>query len=270
MSVPTPLALSRPSALFDIAGRSAVITGASGALGRAAALALAASGAKLTLASASVNELNGVQHEAQERGASVVTLARRPDSLDDAQAIVDQAVEAHGGVDILIVASGFNKPGFIQEQSPDDWQAVMDANVKGSWLMCKAAGERMLKQGRGGKIVLVSSVRGRHGNYSGYSAYCTSKAAVDGLTRVLATEWGQHGINVNAIGPTVFRSKLTAWMYGDNELGQQTRQRSLSRIPMRRLGEPEDLVGILLYLVSPASDFCTGQVIYVDGGYTAG
>jgi NAD(P)-dependent dehydrogenase (short-subunit alcohol dehydrogenase family) len=87
---------------------------------------------------------------------------------------------------------------------------------------------------------------------------------------VLATEWGRHGITVNAIAPTVFRSKLTAWMYGDDELGRQTRERSLSRIPLGRLGEPEDLVGIALYLLSPASDFCTGQVVYVDGGYTAG
>jgi len=91
------------------------------------------------------------------------------------------------------------------------------------------------------------------------------------LTKVLATEWGQHGINVNAIAPTVFRSKLTAWMFDeDNELGQATKQRSLSRLPLGRLGEAEDLVGMAIYLLSPASNFCTGQIMYVDGGFTAG
>ena len=91
------------------------------------------------------------------------------------------------------------------------------------------------------------------------------------LTKVLATEWGQYGINVNSIAPTVFRSSLTAWMFDeDNELGQATKARSLSRLPLGRLGEPEDLLGMAIYLLSPASNFCTGQIMYVDGGFSAG
>ena len=104
-------------------------------------------------------------------------------------------------------------------------------------------------------MLLMSSVRGRHGNISGYTAYCTSKGATDSLTRVLATEWAKYGITVNAIAPTVFRSKLTDWMYSDDELGQATRARSLSRIPLGRLAEVEDLMGIALYLLAPASNF---------------
>ena len=124
--------------------------------------------------------------------------------------------------------------------------------------------------GRGrGKVVLVSSVRGRHGTARGYSAYCASKSAVDGITRSLACEWGPHKINVNAIGPTVFRSKLTEWMFQDDSKGSASRVQSLPRIPLGRLGEPDDLTGIIVYLMAPASDFCTGQIIYVDGGYTA-
>ncbi|MEM9024432.1 MAG: SDR family oxidoreductase, partial [Bacteroidota bacterium] len=162
------------------------------------------------------------------------------------------------------------KAGFIEEQPLDEWQSVMDANVRGPWLMAKAVGPWWIDNQVKGKMLLMSSVRGRHGNFSGYTGYCTSKGATDSLTRVLATEWAKHGITVNAIAPTVFRSSLTEWMWGDSELGHATRKRSLSRIPLGRLGEPEDLVGMALYLLSPASDFCTGQIMYVDGGYTAG
>ena len=261
----------KPLDLFRISGKSAIVTGATGGLGRATSKMLASMGARLTLAAGSTSELGAVSREAQnDYGVEVTAVNLRPDSLADAETIVEAAVKAYGGVDILVVASGLNKPAFIQDMSVEDWEAVMDANVRGSWLMCKAAGKVMVEQNRGGKVVLVSSVRGRHGNVSGYTSYCPSKAAIDGLTRVLATEWGKHQINVNAIAPTVFRSKLTEWMFGANELGQQTRARSLARIPLGRLGETDDLMGILLYLVSPASNFFTGQVVYMDGGFTAG
>ncbi len=227
-------------------------------------------GAKLTLAAGSRDDLEAVGEEMREVGAEVNTVALRPEALADAEAIVGAAVDGFGGVDILVVASGTNIPKMIDEMAVEEWQQVMDANVLGSWLMCKAAGTQMIHQGNGGKVVLISSVRGRHGSPLGYSAYCTSKAAVDGLTRSLGLEWGKHEINVNAIGPTVFRSKLTAWMFDEETTGGQANVPALKRIPLGRLGEPEDLSGILAYLVSPASDFCTGQVIYVDGGYSAG
>lgn len=267
---PLPEALRDPLALFDVAGRTALITGASGAFGRAVSLALASLGANLVLASGTEGELGAVAEQARSLGAKVQTVCRRPGSIEDTDAMVDVCRSTFGDIDMLVVASGMNRPGFIQDMDEADWQAVMDANVSGAWRACKSVGSHWIREGRGGKVLLMSSVRGRHGNVSGYTAYCASKGATDALTRVLATEWARHGITVNAIAPTVFRSKLTAWMYGDNELGQATRARSLSRIPLGRLGEPEDLVGVALYLLSRASDFCTGQVIYVDGGYTAG
>ena len=263
-------ALRNPLSLFDVRGKSALITGATGAFGRASALMLSSLGAKVTLASGSKDELEEVVQEARSLGGQAIAVHRRPDTLADAQAMVDAALAANGRIDQLVVASGFNKAGFIHEMDYEDWQKVMDANVRGAWFMAKAVGTYWISEKIKGKALLMSSVRGRHGNISGYTGYCASKGATDALTRVLATEWARYGITVNAIAPTVFRSKLTAWMFGDDELGQATRARSLSRIPLGRLGEVEDLTGMALYLLSPASDFCTGQVMYVDGGFTAG
>lgn len=262
--------LRHPLSLFDVKDKVAIITGASGTFGRATALALTSLGGKVVLASGSKTELEEVADEVRELGGDPATVLRRPDSLADAQTMLDAALHKFGRADQLVVASGYNKPGFIHELAYEDWQAVMDANVRGIWFMAKAVGTYWIDKKVCGKVLVMSSVRGRHGNISGYTGYCASKGATDSLARVLATEWAKYGITVNAIAPTVFRSKLTAWMYGDNELGQQTRARSLARIPLGRLGEVEDLVGMAIYLLSPASDFCTGQVMYVDGGYTAG
>lgn len=262
--------LRDPLSMFAVEGKSSLVTGASGAFGRATALALAALGARLTIAGSAKEELDEVADEIRSLKGDVNVVYARPDTIEDANRMRDAALSAYGRLDQLVVASGYNKAGFIQDMEYRDWQNVMDANVRGAWFMAKSVGAHFIKNQVKGKVLLVSSVRGRHGNVSGYTAYCASKGATDAMTRALATEWGQYGITVNAIAPTLFRSKLTAWMFGDDELGQATRRRSLSRIPLGRLGEAEDLVGMAIYLLSPASDFCTGQVMYVDGGFTAG
>ena len=169
-----------------------------------------------------------------------------------------------------MVASGQNKVSKIADQKPEDFLDVMDANVTQSWLMARAATRQMLKQGRGGKIILMSSARGLLGHPAGYTAYCASKSAVDGITKALGCELGGNGITVNALGPTVFRSPLTEWMFADDERGKTVRAGFLTRVPKGRLGEPEDLAGPLLFLASKASDFYTGHILYADGGYTAG
>lgn len=277
MSTPTqtspasiPDDLRHPMRLFDVRGTTTVITGASGAFGRVCAVALGALGGRLLLVSGDAAQLEDTARDVRAVGGVCQTLAGRPGSTADAEAIRDRALADFGRIDNLVVASGFNKAGFIHEQPLEVWQNIMDANVKGAWLMTKAVGSYWIEQQIKGKVLLVSSTRGRHGNVSGYTGYCTSKGATDALTRVLATEWARYGIRVNAIAPTTFRSKLTAWMWEDNAVGKATRERTLSRIPLGRLGEPEDLVGMALYLLSRASDFCTGQVMYVDGGFTAG
>ena len=262
--------MRNPLSMFDVSGQTAVVTGASGAFGRGISITLGALGANLMLASGNEEALETVAKEVVEVGGKAATIVRRPDTLEDAEAIRDAALENFGAIKMLAIGSGYNKPGFIHEMEYEDWQAVMDANVRGAWFMAKAVGGYWIENEIKGKMLLMSSVRGRHGNVSGYTAYCSSKGATDSLTRVLATEWAKYGTTVNAIAPTVFRSNLTAWMFGDDELGKATRARSLSRIPLGRLGEVDDLTGMALYLLAPASDFVTGQVMYVDGGFTAG
>jgi NAD(P)-dependent dehydrogenase (short-subunit alcohol dehydrogenase family) len=263
------IASTAPDELFAVRSRNVLITGASGALGSSAALALARRGAKLLLAGTS-SSLNEVAERCREAGATVEVAATRIESEADAESLLEAGVAAFGHIDSAILSAGMNDVDPIATLSVERWQRVMDANVQGSWLVCRALGKRLLERGEKGKVILVSSTRGKLGHPAGYTAYCTSKAAIDGLTRALACEWGSRGINVNAIAPTVFRSDLTSWMFADEERGKATRTAMLSRIPLGRLGEPDDLVGAIVFLLSPASDFMTGQTLYVDGGYTAG
>jgi NAD(P)-dependent dehydrogenase (short-subunit alcohol dehydrogenase family) len=263
--------LKNPLSLFDIRGKAAIVTGASGAFGALAAKVLAGAGANVVLAASTVEELEMVAAEcAALGGGKTEIIAKRPNSEANCDAIVDTAVAKFGQLDILVVASGLNKVSKIVDQKAEDFLDVMDANVTQSWLMARAAGRQMLKQGKGGKVILTSSARGLLGHPAGYTAYCASKSAVDGITKALGCEWGDTGITVNALGPTVFRSPLTAWMYEDTDRARDVRKGFLARVPKGRLGEPSDLAGPLLFLASAASDFYTGHILYADGGYTAG
>lgn len=264
------MSLNNPLSMFDVKGKVALITGASGAFGAVAARVLAGAGCALVLAAGNRAALDGIVAEVEGMGAAVRGVNIRPDSEDACAALVQAAVETFGRLDILVVASGINKVAKIDEMAPDAFLSVMDANVTQSWLLARAATVQMKAQGDGGKIVFVSSARGLLGHPAGYTAYCASKAAVDGITRALGCELGPEGITVNAIAPTVFRSPLTAWMFEDTERAQAVRAGFLARVPKGRLGEPEDLAGPLLFLASRASDFYTGHILYADGGYTAG
>ena len=263
-------AMPNPLSMFDVSGKVALITGASGAFGMVAARVLAGAGCKLVLAAGSASALSEIAGECRSLGAEVTEVNTRPSDEAACAEMVEQAVAAYGSLDILVVASGMNKVAKIDEMPVQTFVDVMDANVTQSWMLAKAATIRMKAQGSGGKIVLVSSARGLLGHPAGYTAYCASKAAVDGITKALGCELGPTGITVNAIAPTVFRSPLTAWMFEDTEAAKTVRNGFLTRVPKGRLGEPEDLAGPLLFLASRASDFYTGHVLYADGGYTAG
>jgi NAD(P)-dependent dehydrogenase (short-subunit alcohol dehydrogenase family) len=259
-----------PTRLFDVSGKSAVVVGATGAFGKVVCATLGAAGAKLTVAAGNANDLATLQNELDTAGFAATAVTKRPNTEADCDAIIAAAIAAYGKIDILVVASGMNDVAPITDMSPERFQKVMLANVDGAWLIARAAGKAMIAQGTGGKVVFTSSARGKLGHPAGYSAYCTSKSAVDGMTKALGCEWGKFGITVNAIAPTVFRSPLTAWMFADDDNAKTVRAGFLARVPVGRLGEPEDLAGPLLFLCSRASDFHTGHIVYADGGYTAG
>src|SRR5581483_11237203 len=199
--------LRNPLSLFDVRGKTAIIIGATGAFGALAAQVLAGAGCNLVLTAGGAEALKKIVTDCEQRGAKVEAVNVRPTTAAVCDKIVEAAVKRFGGVDILVCAAGINKVQKIVDQAPEAFSEVMDVNVTQSWLMARAAGKQML----------MSSARGLLGHPAGYTAYCSSKSAIDGMTKALGCEWGDTGITVNAIGPTVFRSPLTAWMYEDNE-----------------------------------------------------
>jgi NAD(P)-dependent dehydrogenase (short-subunit alcohol dehydrogenase family) len=259
-----------PANLFDVAGKSALVIGATGAFGKVVCATLGGAGANLTITAGSAENLKELEQELAAKKIVTEAVALRTDSEESCVKIVSAVLGRFGGIDILVVASGMNDVSTIVDMSWGRFQKVMQANVDGSWLIARAVGKQMIAQGHGGKVVFTSSARGKLGHPAGYSAYCASKAAVDGMTKALGCEWGKYGITVNAIAPTVFRSPLTAWMFADDEKAKTVRAGFLARVPLGRLGEPEDLAGPVLFLCSRASDFHTGHIVYADGGYTAG
>jgi NAD(P)-dependent dehydrogenase (short-subunit alcohol dehydrogenase family) len=193
--------------LFDVTGKVAIITGATGGFGKAAAKGLAAAGAKVMATGRNVPKLEQLVKEIRDAGGQAAFSAGDPAKHEDVQRVVKDAVSTFGGVDILITAAGMNKVGFIVDQPLEEFENIMNANVKGTWLFCKEAGRVMIEQGRGGKVILLSSARGELG-MARYGVYSPSKAAVNLLTKSLGCEWGPHKINVNAIAPTVFSGCL--------------------------------------------------------------
>ncbi len=255
--------------LTNFQGQSIIVVGATGALGSATARRLAQLGANVVLTGANSHRLDALAQEIRVDAGSCATVNLRPDTEGNAEQIVSGAVAAYGAIDGLVIASGANQVAPIVNMSVEQFDLVMDTNVRSTWLMCRAFGAHQLSTGATGSVVIVTSTRALLGHSAGYTAYCSSKGAENLLTRCLAAEWGAQQIRVNAVAPTVFRSDLTAWMYADDEHATKTREGMLSRIPLGRLAEPEDVVGPTLFLLSDLARFCTGQILYVDGGYTA-
>jgi NAD(P)-dependent dehydrogenase (short-subunit alcohol dehydrogenase family) len=238
-------------------GRNALITGAGRGIGRGAALALAHAGAAVTLVARSRDELEAVA--AEIGGPARVDVA---DVRDERQ--LERAVAAAAPIDILVTAAGLNRPGPSADYATADWDLLMDVNVRGTFLACRAVGRRMIERESGGRIVMVSSQMGVVG-YPGRAAYCATKHAVNGLTKALAVEWAPHRIGVNAVAPTFVRTPMTEPMLADPDFAAEVRR----RLPTGEVATVEEVAAAIVYLASDAARSVTGHVLAVDGGWTA-
>jgi len=250
---------------FSLEGSTALVTGGGSGLGRAIALAMAAHGADVA-----VTELPGktdlaeqTATEVRAHGARAAAIALDVTDLRSIDALVPAVVSQLGRLDVLVNNAGLNIQRHALDVSEDDWDRVLDVNLKGLFFCSQAAGRHMVKSG-GGRIVNIASQMGLVG-YWRRAAYCSSKAGVVNLTRVLAIEWAQHNIRVNAIAPTFVLTPLTEPMFEDAEFKADV----LSRIPLGRLADPDDVANAAVYLASPAAKMITGQTLAVDGGWTA-
>ncbi|MEM4298234.1 MAG: glucose 1-dehydrogenase [Nitrososphaerota archaeon] len=250
--------------LFDLKDKVAVVTGGSGGLGRPTALGLADFGADVVVVARDLAKLDRVKNEIERLGRRSKAISCDVTKPEDVKSMVRQVVDDFGRIDILITYAGMNIPKPAEEYPFEDWKKVMDVNVTGVFLTCQEVGKVMIRQKRG-KIINISSVRGVFGMPRNYVAYCTSKAAVMMLTRQLACEWAPFNIQVNCIAPTVVATPLTAHIMRDPELSKSM----LSRIRMGRWAYPDDLIGAVIYFASDASNFVTGQVLFIDGGVTS-
>ncbi|MBI5441943.1 MAG: glucose 1-dehydrogenase [Deltaproteobacteria bacterium] len=252
--------------LFDLTGKTAVVTGGSGGLGRAVARGLAAYGADVVVTSRTLASLEETAEEVREAGRKALPISCDVADPASVEAMVDRTVRELGKIDILVTGAGIAYRQPAEEMAIAEWQKVMDVNVKGTFLCCQAVAKRMIERGQGGKIVTVSSIRGSQGHPAGYSAYGTSKGAIHLLTRQLACEWAKYKIRVNSIAPCIFWTPLTEPILKDPEMYKLF----MTRIPIGRAAEPEDFIGAAVYLSSEASDMVTGHILYVDGGSVAG
>jgi NAD(P)-dependent dehydrogenase (short-subunit alcohol dehydrogenase family) len=249
--------------LFSLADRVAVVTGGSRGLGRGIALALAAGGAHVVPVARTQADVEAVADEVRALGRRALPVTADVTQEASVQALVQRVVDEWGRIDLLVNSAGIVSLKPTVEFPVEEWQRILDVNLRGTFICCKEVGKVMLAQG-GGKIINMSSVRGYQGRAND-PAYPASKGAVNLLTKSLAIEWAKQGINVNAIAPTFIRTDLNAFLLDD----PPTRDWVLSRIPMGRVGQIWDLFGLAVFLASPASDFITGQTIYLDGGWTA-
>jgi NAD(P)-dependent dehydrogenase (short-subunit alcohol dehydrogenase family) len=252
--------------IFSLVGKNAVVIGGAGGIGQAIAKGLAFYGANVAIAS---RKLEGLQKAAQEIKEEVNKEIKifqvDAGSEESIKALVENVVSDMGRVDILVNSQGLNLKHNALEFNMEDWDKVFNINVKGLMMCCKEFGKAMVKQNYG-RIINVSSVRGARACGNGNAGYCSSKGAVDMMTRTLSFEFAPYNITVNAVGPTLTETPMMENFFNQNPQIKETLSKSH---PLGRLGTPEDMIGPSVFLASEAAGYVTGQIIYADGGLTA-
>ena len=246
---------------FDLTGKAALVIGASSGLGRQFAKALANQGADVAVAARRVEKLEETKAQVEEIGAKCIAIPCDVNDEDSIKACIEAVVTEFGKIDILCNNAGIIVWEDLLDSTTEGWNRAMATNVTGAYIASREAARYMVEQGSG-RIINTASIAA-HGGEVGSVSYYASKAAIANLTRALACELSPKGVNVNAIAPGVFATELTA-----SSIDGPMAEAQKAGLPMRRFGREGELDGILIYLASEASSFCTGQVIFVDGGQT--
>ena len=249
---------------FKLDGQVALMAGGYGGIGAALSLGLAQQGANVVIAGRSAEKSAALADHLISGGFTAMGLSFDIKKPDEISSLVKQTVREYGRLDILVNCVGTHIEKPAEELTAEDWDQVHDTNLRGAFLLSQAAGRQMITQKRG-KQIHISSVRSLLGIRRGFAAYTSSKAGMNLLVKQLATEWAQYGINVNGIAPTFIRTELVRHYLEDEDFYNAL----VSRIPLTRVGEPIDIVGATVFLASPAADFITGQILFIDGGVTA-
>jgi gluconate 5-dehydrogenase len=258
----------KPSELFSLEGKVAMVTGGGGGIGSKLAGALCEAGAEIAIVDRSGSHLKSSCSLVEALGKQPLSLSADLTKAEEAEQAVADTVERFGSLDIVINAIGGGAGNVLfdaQEYPMDAWEWIFDLNLTTTLLATQAAVKAMIAGGKGGKVLNISSVRGQLGINAGYSAYVAAKGAIDSLTRQWATEWAKHNITVNAITPPFVDTPQVAMLLDDPDF----KAGIVSRVPLGRVGTPEDLMGPVLMFCSDASRFVTGQILTIDGGLTA-
>jgi gluconate 5-dehydrogenase len=253
---------------FRLDGRVAVVPGGGGAIGSAICRSLAGAGARVGVASRTLDKAQATAAAIEEAGSEALAIEADATNEADCERMVDELTGRFGRLDIIVnaVGGGAGRVLFDAESYPRDaWDWIYELNVRSTLIATQPAVRAMVAGGRGGRVLNISSVRGLLGINAGYSAYVAAKGAINSLTRQWATEWAKHAITVNAISPTFVDTPQVASLLGDPAF----KAGIVERIPLRRVGTTADLTGAVLFFCSDAASFVTGQILGIDGGLTA-